>query len=96
MFHILDRAELTFPFDDATQIEDVETGRLVSADAAALRNEYLRRLNDYIDTVRGGCQSHGVGYALADTSEPFDMFLGTYLSKRLHLAKKEIREVNSA
>jgi uncharacterized protein (DUF58 family) len=88
VFHILDRAELTFPFDDATQIEDVETRRLVSADATAIRNHYLRRLNDYIDTVRSGCQSHGVGYALADTSEPFDLFLGNYLSKRLHLAAK--------
>ena len=88
VFHILDRAELTFPFDDATQIEDIETNRIVTADAMAMRNEYLRRLNRYIDTVRTGCQSHGVGYALADTSEPFDLFLGNYLSKRLHLAAK--------
>jgi uncharacterized protein (DUF58 family) len=88
IFHTLDRAELTFPFDDATQIEDMETSRLVSADAIAMRNEYLRRLNGYIDTIRRGCRSQRVGYALADTSEPFDLFLGTYLSQRLHTTGK--------
>ena len=88
VFHILDRAELTFPFDDATQIEDLETQRLISADATAIRNQYLRRINAYIDTVRGGCLSHGAGYALADTAEPFDLFLGNYLSHRLQLAAK--------
>jgi uncharacterized protein (DUF58 family) len=88
VFHVLDRAELTFPFDDATQIEDMETSRLVSADAGAMRNEYLRRLNGFIDALRSGCQSQGVGYALADTSQPFDLFLGNYLSHRLRLAAK--------
>lgn len=88
VFHVLDRAELTFPFDDVTQIEDMETTRLVSADASAMRNEYLRRLNGFIDTMRSGCQSHGVGYALADTTQPFDLFLGNYLSHRLRLAAK--------
>ncbi len=88
VFHILDRAELQFPFSDATQIEDMETARLISADASAMRNEYLRRLNAYIDNVRAGCLTHGAGYALADTSEPFDLFLGNYLSKRLQMTAK--------
>lgn len=88
VFHILDRAELQFPFEDATQIEDIETGRLVSADGTAMRREYLRRLNAYVDAVRTGCRSHGVGYALADTSEPFDLFLGNYLSHRLRITAK--------
>ncbi|MCC7192627.1 MAG: DUF58 domain-containing protein [Phycisphaeraceae bacterium] len=88
VFHVLDRAELTFPFDDVTQIEDIETTRLVSANASSMRNEYLRRLNEFIDSMRSGCQSRGVGYALADTSQPFDLFLGNYLSHRLRLAAK--------
>ncbi|MCE9592531.1 MAG: DUF58 domain-containing protein [Planctomycetes bacterium] len=82
VFQVLDRAELQFPFDDATQVEDMETGRRVSADPATLRNEYLKKLNAYIDAVRMGCRSREVGYALADTSEPFEMFLGNYLSHR--------------
>ena len=82
VFHVLDRAELTFPFDDATQIEDLESARLVAADPAAMRSHYLDRLNRYVETIRTGCQAQDVGYALADTSEPFDLFLGRYLSHR--------------
>lgn len=85
VFQILDRAEIQFPFTDATQIEDVETGRRVSADPVTLRNEYLKRLGEYIDKVRSGCRALDVGYAMADTSEPFDLFLGRYLSRRVAL-----------
>ena len=84
VMQILDQAELRFPFDDVTQIEDVETRRLVNADAVALRDQYLNKLNDYLETVRAGCLTHGVGYTLADTTQPFDLFLGAYLSRRLH------------
>src|SRR5688572_24653929 len=83
VLHTLDPAELTFPFTDAGQIEDAETGRVVASDAQAMRNHYLSRLNAYVDEVRSGCISRQVGYALADTSEPFDKFLGAYLSKRM-------------
>lgn len=82
VFQVLDRAELQFPFEDVTQVEDIETGRRVSADPATLRNEYLRKLNAYIDKIRAGCRAQDVGYALADTTEPFDLFLGNYLSRR--------------
>ena len=82
VLQVLDRAELAFPFRDATQIEDVETTRLIAADAEALRNHYLEALQHYLDAIRGGCLSHGVEYALADTSQPFDMFLGAYLTRR--------------
>ena len=78
----LDPSERTFPFDDATQIEDMETADVIAADAEAVRRHYLRSLEDYLATIRNGCLSHGIGYALADTSEPFETFLGTYLSGR--------------
>ena len=82
VLQILDRAELQFPFRNASQIEDMETDRLIEADAEALRNHYLRSLGDYLDQVRHGCLRHGAEYALADTTQPFDMFLGAYLTRR--------------
>ena len=83
----LDRAELEFPFRDATQIEDMETAQLISADADAIRNHYLQSLNEYLETIRSGCLTHGVQYALADTTQPFDLFLGAYLTRRHQYAK---------
>jgi uncharacterized protein (DUF58 family) len=89
VMHALDRAELTFPFRDAGQIEDMETGTSVAADAEAIRNHYLESLNAYLETVRTGCSAREIGYALADTNERFDLFLGTYLTRRhqMHAAR---------
>ncbi len=84
VLQVLDRSELTFPFRDAGRIEDMETGSEIASDAEAIRNHYLLQLGSYLDDVRRGCLSRQIGYAMADTSEPFDLFLGTYLTRRMH------------
>ncbi|HVX15659.1 MAG TPA: DUF58 domain-containing protein [Pirellulales bacterium] len=78
----LDRAELTFPFDDVTRIEDLETRREVTSDPRALRKAYFEELGAFLDTLRQGCLDAQIDYALADTSQRFDQFLGTYLARR--------------
>ena len=82
VFQTLDRAELTFPFDDVTRIEDLETRREVTSDPRALRKAYLEELGAFLAAVRQGCLDAQIDYALADTSQPFDQFLGTYLARR--------------
>ena len=84
VLHVLDQAELTFPFRNAGQIEDMETGFTLASDAEAIRNHYLQELGGYLDSVRRGCLSREIGYALADTTQPFELFLGTYLTRRQH------------
>ncbi|HEY1785754.1 MAG TPA: DUF58 domain-containing protein, partial [Pirellulales bacterium] len=82
VLQILDPAELTFPFADAGQIEDQESGRIITADAEAVRRHYLESIGRYLDALKLGCQSRQIGYALADTSQPFHEFLATYLTRR--------------
>jgi len=82
VMQILDRAELEFPFENAGVIEDIETHRTVAADAEAVRRHYMDQLQQYIDTLRTACLRREVGYVVADTSEPFDRVLGTYLARR--------------
>ena len=82
VLQILDQAELTFPFRDAGRIEDLETRLTIDSDAEAIRNHYLRQLNAHLDSIRRGCLAREIGYAMADTTEPFDLFLGTYLTRR--------------
>jgi uncharacterized protein (DUF58 family) len=79
---VLDPAELKFPFADAGQIEDQETGRVITADAEAVRRHYLKAVTKYIDALRTGCQMREIGYALAETSQPFHAFLAEYLTRR--------------
>jgi uncharacterized protein (DUF58 family) len=82
VFHTLDPAELTFPFDDVTRIEDMENRREVISDPLAFRRAYLDGLAQFLETIRAGCQSAQIDYALAPTDRRFDEFLGTYLARR--------------
>ena len=82
VFHVLDPAELTFPFDDVSRIEDMETGREITSDPRAFRNGYLEELTKFLERVRAGLRTSNIDYALARTDEKFDSFLGSYLAKR--------------
>jgi uncharacterized protein (DUF58 family) len=82
VFQVLDPAELSFPFDDVTQIEDLENARLVTSDPQALRKSYLDELTKFLDTIRAGCRSARIDHAVAATDTRFDQFLGTYLARR--------------
>jgi uncharacterized protein (DUF58 family) len=78
----LDPAEIDFPFDDITRIEDLETAREVVSDPQAFRKAYLEELAKFLEVVRGGCRSAGIDYTIARTDEAFDRFLGNYLTRR--------------
>lgn len=82
LMQTLDPAELTFPFETATEVEDMETGLHIAADGQAMKQAYLERLQTYLRLLKAGCLNQGAGYVLADTSQPFDVFLSMYLSRR--------------
>lgn len=82
VLHTLDPAEVTFPFDDVTRIEDLENGREVVSDPRAFRKSYLEELAKFLETIRGGCRSCQIDYAQAQTDQRFDAFLGAYLARR--------------
>jgi uncharacterized protein (DUF58 family) len=82
VLQVLDPAEVTFPFDDITRIEDVETRREVTGDPQAFRRAYLDELARFLDIVRAGCRTAQIDYTLAQTNARFDVFLGNYLARR--------------
>ena len=82
VFQTLDPAEVTFPFDDITRIEDLETRREVVSDPRAFRKAYLEELAKFLDIIRQGCQGAQIDYVVAETDKRFDLFLGTYLARR--------------
>jgi uncharacterized protein (DUF58 family) len=85
VFQTLDPTELTFPFDDVSRIEDLETGREVTSDPRAMRNSYLEEFGRFLDEVRGGCMSSQIDYTVAETNINFATFLSTYLARRQNL-----------
>lgn len=82
VFHILDDAELNFPFQEASEFVDLESGASLLTSASAIREDYLAAVSEYTEFCRKQCQSHGVDYCLLNTSEPLDKALAAYLTRR--------------
>lgn len=85
VFQTLDPDELTFPFDDVSRIEDMETGREITSDPRLFRSSYLEELGRFLDTIREGCLESQIDHVVAETGTPFDSFLGAYLARRQQL-----------
>ncbi len=82
VFQVFDPAEVTFPFDDVTRIEDMENHREITSDPRAFRRAYLDELSRFLETIRAGCRTAQIDYVVAQTDQRFDLFLGTYLARR--------------
>jgi uncharacterized protein (DUF58 family) len=85
VFHILDQAELRFPFKDPTLFEDTETSKQIKVDAELIRKDYLRNLQAFLDRYEKGCHQARIDYVPMDTSIGFDKTLVTFLAKRSEL-----------
>lgn len=82
LFHILDEAEVNFPFDGMVDLKDPESGQNLIVDADGMRADYLDALQELCETYRRECFKAGVDYVGINTSQPFDKALLEYLSQR--------------
>jgi len=82
VFHLIDPAELTFPFDRAARFRDLELGDEVMAVPSVVRREYLDALNAAVERYKRELGSEGIDYRLIDTSTPLEFALVSYLSTR--------------
>lgn len=85
--HVLDSAELEFPFDEAAPFEDLETAEKVPIVPDQLRDEYRKMIRQHIAELEGRLGAQGVDYAMFDTSQPLDYALFHYLNRRQWLAR---------
>ncbi len=84
LFHVMDPAELTFPFKGSVEFRGLEgTGKLVTK-PSELRKSYLREVNGFIDKLRGGCELNGCNYIQVNTAQPWHEVLCGYLATRQH------------
>ena len=82
VFHLLDHAELTFPFESPARFRDMEDGVEVLISPAEIRQGYLASINDLVATYRREFGAAGIDYRLVDTSQPLDESLLEYLATR--------------
>jgi uncharacterized protein (DUF58 family) len=82
IFHLLDRNEIEFPFSDATNFVDLETGEKMPVIPEYLRTQYREVVATHTATLARRMQEQRIDYALFDTSKPLDKALFTYLLAR--------------
>jgi len=87
VFHVLDPAELEFPFEAASGFEDLETGEQISVVPDRLRDDYRRMVRNHVAELERRFSSNMVDYRLLDTSQPLDLALFTYLAARERLSR---------
>jgi uncharacterized protein (DUF58 family) len=85
LFHVLDRAEIDFPFRDTTSFIDMETGERIQVDPSYVRDDYRKQVEGFIERYRRMCADCHIDFVPTDTSVPYDFMLSRYLEKRSRL-----------
>jgi len=83
LFHVLDPAELEFPFKKTTLFRGLEGLPDVLVEPQALRRAYLREFDKYIRELKRGCRMHRIDYVQMRTDQSLDVALSTYLASRM-------------
>ena len=82
LFHILDEAEVYFPFEGMVDLKEPEGGDSLVLDAEGMKADYLEAVQELRGTYQEKLLAMGVDYVPLDTSMPFDKALIEYLSQR--------------
>ena len=87
VFHILDPAEIDFPYDEATSFQDLETGQKMPVVPEKLREQYRRLVQEHIAALSQRCGENRIDYTLFNTATPLDHALFKFLAIRQKMTK---------
>jgi uncharacterized protein (DUF58 family) len=88
VLHLLDPAEVDFPFDRVTMFEGMEHSEQLVVDPAVMAESYRTKMGRFLDEFMHGCREKDIDYQRMMLSEPFDKALTTYISEREQRTKK--------
>ena len=91
LFHVLDRAELTFPYDDPTLFLSMEDARQLQAHPAEIRESYLEEMKLFLEGTKRACNENGVDYEQVTTDADLAKVLVNFLARRERLAGAAMR-----
>ena len=87
VFHLLDSAEIEFPFDEAAPFEDLETAERIPVVPETLREEYRTLMRGHLGTLTERMNRSQIDYCQVDIAKPLDHVLRDYLSRRERLRR---------
>jgi uncharacterized protein (DUF58 family) len=82
VFHILDPAELDFPFRDTTLFKGLEGMPEILTDPHALKRAYQAELGSFLEELERGCRMVDIDYVPLRTDQSLDLALSSYLASR--------------
>jgi uncharacterized protein (DUF58 family) len=83
VFHVLDPAEMDFPFQDATLFRGLEQLPDLLTDPRSLREGYVAELTTFLEELKRGCRAQNIDYVPLRTDGDVGTVLAGYLAKRL-------------
>jgi uncharacterized protein (DUF58 family) len=82
VFHVMDSAELTFPFTSMTEFTDLENGQKQLVSPEGMKSVYLDEVRRFLTVYEKGCADVRADYKLFDTNRPLEIALSEYLFRR--------------
>ena len=82
VMHVLDPAEVEFPFDEPTLFHGLEDSIETPADPAAIRSAYRSEFDDYLRRLRSICRDAEIDYVPMRTDRSLEATLAEYLAGR--------------
>jgi len=83
LLHVLDPAELEFPFDRVTLFRGLEGLPEVLVEPRSLRRAYLRQFDGFVRRLKTGCRAAQIDYVLLRTDRSLATVLSSYLASRM-------------
>jgi uncharacterized protein (DUF58 family) len=85
VLHTLDPHELTFPYDGLTEFQSLETQNKLLVNPAAIKKDYLARMDGFLTKCRGTLAAAGVDYHLVQTDRALEKTLLDIVAVRSRL-----------
>ena len=82
VFHILDKLELNFDFNERIKFIDKETGDEITTDPWHITKQYNQHFKKHCDFIKHACGQNKVEYIQLQSNQPLDVALSELLLKR--------------
>jgi uncharacterized protein (DUF58 family) len=82
LMHVLDPAEVDFPFEQMMLFRGLEGLPELLAEPRALRRAYLDELQKFLHKLKQGCRQQRIDYVLVRTDQSLEVVLSSYLASR--------------
>jgi len=87
VFQLMGKSEHDLSYEGAYTFEDLETGARVKVDTAVKQKEYVRLVDDWINTVRAALLEKSISYTLVTFDSPVENTLRDFLKARKQLLR---------